>query len=42
MAETNITALEQVGVKRKSLEDYRCIVGDGLCSFISCLCEITL
>ena len=30
MDETSITALERVGVKRKSLEDYRRIVGDGL------------
>jgi len=30
MAETNITTLELIGVKRKSLEDYRRIVGDAL------------
>ena len=30
MAETCVNVLELVGVKRKSLEDYRRIVGDGL------------
>jgi hypothetical protein len=30
MDETNITTLERVGVNRKSLENYRPIVGEGL------------
>ena len=30
MAEIAMTTLERVGVKRKSLEGYRCIVGDEL------------
>ena len=39
IAETSITTVEQVGVKRKSLEDYRCIVGDGLIDEIHLLAK---
>ena len=35
MAEIAMTTLEKIGVKRKSLEDYRRIVGDELIDEIS-------